>query len=61
MATRADPGPTLLTSPFSGQPTDTDLRGTFVWVRRDGRWRLVTNQVTPVSATTPATSRCCPS
>jgi hypothetical protein len=22
-----------------GQPTDTDLRGTFVWVRRDGRWR----------------------
>jgi ketosteroid isomerase-like protein len=34
---------------FSGQPTDTDLRGTFVWVRRDGRWRLVTNQLTPVS------------
>ena len=21
---------------FSGQPTDTDLRGTFVWVRRNG-------------------------
>jgi uncharacterized protein (TIGR02246 family) len=34
---------------FSGQPTDTDLRGTFVWVRRDGRWRLVTNQLTPVA------------
>jgi len=34
---------------FSGAPTDTDLRGTFVWVRRDGRWRLVTNQLTPVS------------
>jgi ketosteroid isomerase-like protein len=33
---------------FSGSPTDTDLRGTFVWVRRDGRWRLVTNQLTPV-------------
>jgi len=33
---------------FSGAPTDTDLRGTFVWVRRDGRWRLVTNQLTPV-------------
>ena len=33
---------------FSGQPTDTDLRGTFVWVRRDGRWRLVTNQLTAV-------------
>jgi ketosteroid isomerase-like protein len=31
---------------FSGAPTDTDLRGTFVWVRRDGRWRLVTNQLT---------------
>jgi ketosteroid isomerase-like protein len=33
---------------FSGAPTDTDLRGTFVWVRRDGRWRLVTNQLTAV-------------
>jgi uncharacterized protein (TIGR02246 family) len=33
---------------FSGQPTDTDLRGTFVWVRRDGRWRLATNQLTAV-------------
>jgi uncharacterized protein (TIGR02246 family) len=33
---------------FSGQPTETDLRGTFVWVRRDGRWRLTTNQLTPV-------------
>ena len=34
---------------FSGAPTDTDLRGTFVWVRRDGRWRLVTNQLTAVA------------
>jgi ketosteroid isomerase-like protein len=34
---------------FSGQPTDTDLRGTFVWVRRGGRWRLVTNQLTAVA------------
>jgi len=34
---------------FSGQPTATDLRGTFVWVRRDGRWRLVTNELTPVA------------
>ena len=33
---------------FSGAPTDTDLRGTFVWLRRDGRWRLVTNQLTAV-------------
>lgn len=33
---------------FNGVPTDTDLRGTFVWVRRDGRWRLATNQLTPV-------------
>ena len=33
---------------FSGAPTDTDLRGTFVWMRRDGRWRLVTNQLTAV-------------
>ena len=33
---------------FSGQPTATDLRGTFVWVRREGRWRLLTNVLTPV-------------
>jgi ketosteroid isomerase-like protein len=33
---------------FSGQPTDTDLRGTFVWLHRNGRWWLVTNQLTPV-------------
>ena len=33
---------------YNGVPTDTDLRGTFVWARRDGRWRLVTNQLTPV-------------
>ena len=33
---------------FSGQPTDTDLRGTFVWVRRNGRWRLATNELTAV-------------
>ncbi|MDF1505485.1 nuclear transport factor 2 family protein [Roseisolibacter sp. H3M3-2] len=40
---------------FSGQPTDTDLRGTFVWERRGGRWQLVTNQLTAVapSAVTP--------
>jgi uncharacterized protein (TIGR02246 family) len=34
---------------FSGQPTDTDLRGAFAWVRRNGRWRLATNQLTAVS------------
>jgi ketosteroid isomerase-like protein len=34
---------------FSGQPTATDLRGTFVWVRQNGRWQLVTNQLTPVA------------
>ncbi|GJG89063.1 hypothetical protein tb265_42440 [Gemmatimonadetes bacterium T265] len=33
---------------FSGRPTDIDLRGTFVWKRRGGRWQLVTNQLTPV-------------
>jgi len=34
---------------FNGAPTDTDLRGTFVWVRRNGRWQLLTNQLTPVA------------
>ena len=33
---------------FSGQPTATDLRGTFVWIRENGRWQLLTNQLTPV-------------
>ena len=33
---------------FSGQPTATDLRGTFVWIRQNGRWQLLTNQLTPV-------------
>ena len=35
---------------FNGVPTDTDLRGTFVWVRRNGRWQLVTNQLTAVAS-----------
>jgi len=34
---------------FSGQPTATDLRGTFVWIRLNGRWQLLTNQLTPVA------------
>ena len=34
---------------FSGQPTVTDLRGTFVWARQNGRWQLLTNQLTPVA------------
>ena len=34
---------------FNGVPTDTDLRGTFVWERRHGRWQLVTNQLTAVT------------
>ena len=33
---------------FSGQPTSTDLRGTFVWIRQSGRWQLLTNQLTPM-------------
>ena len=33
---------------FSGQPTATDLRGTFVWIRANGRWQLLTNQLTSV-------------
>jgi len=33
---------------FSGQPTATDLHGTFVWIRQNGRWQLLTNQLTAV-------------
>jgi hypothetical protein len=35
---------------FGGVPTDTDLRGTFVWVRRGGAWKLVTKQLTAVAS-----------
>ncbi len=38
----------MLRGRFSGVPTHTDLRGTFVWVRRLNHWRLLTNQLTPV-------------
>ena len=33
---------------FSGQLADTDLRATFMWIHRGGRWQLVMNQLTPV-------------
>ena len=33
---------------FSGQVTDSEVRGVFVWLWRAGRWRLVTNTITPV-------------
>lgn len=33
---------------FQGVPTDTDLRGTFVFIHRAGRWQLVMNQLTSV-------------
>ena len=35
---------------FGGVPTDTDLRGSFVWVRRGGGWKLATNQLTAVGS-----------
>ena len=34
---------------FNGVSTDTDIRGTFVLVRPNGRWPLLTNQGTPVA------------
>jgi len=33
---------------FQGVPTDTDLRGTFLFLHRAGRWQLVMNQLTSV-------------
>jgi ketosteroid isomerase-like protein len=37
---------------FQGVPTDTDLRGTFVFLHRAGIWQLVMNQLTAVVAAT---------
>ena len=33
---------------FGGVQTDTEVRGTFVWLWRAGRWQIVTNLVVPV-------------
>ena len=38
----------MLRGQYSGQPTNTDVRVSYVFIRRAGRWQLVTNQVTPV-------------
>ncbi|MDF1505484.1 nuclear transport factor 2 family protein [Roseisolibacter sp. H3M3-2] len=34
---------------FGGQVTDTEVRCTFVWRWRGGRWEMVTNQLTAVA------------
>lgn len=34
---------------FGGQVTDTEVRCTFVWRWRGGRWQMVANQLTPVA------------
>ena len=33
---------------FAGQPANTDLRGMFIWIHREGRWQLVSNELTAV-------------
>ena len=35
---------------YSGRVLDTEVRCTFVWLWRAGRWQMVTNQLTPVAA-----------
>ena len=35
---------------YSGRLLDTEVRCTFVWLWRAGRWQMVTNQLTPVAA-----------
>lgn len=35
---------------FGGQETNTEVRCTFVWVWRAGRWQMVANQLTPVAS-----------
>ena len=35
---------------YSARPERGQFRGTVVWVRRDGRWQQVSNQLTPVTA-----------
>lgn len=33
---------------FGGVETNTEVRGSFTWIKRGGRWQLVANQVIPV-------------
>jgi len=33
---------------YSGVETNTEVRGSFVWVWRGGRWQLAANEITPV-------------
>ena len=33
---------------FSGVVTDREVRGSFTWIKRAGRWQLVFNEITPV-------------
>jgi ketosteroid isomerase-like protein len=33
---------------FGGVETNTEVRGSFTWIKRAGRWQLVANQVIPV-------------
>jgi ketosteroid isomerase-like protein len=33
---------------FSGVMTDREVRGSFTWIKRAGRWQLVFNEITPV-------------
>ena len=33
---------------FGGVETNTEVRGSFTWIKRAGRWQLISNQVIPV-------------
>ena len=33
---------------FSGVVTDREVRGSFTWIKRAGRWQLVFNEINPV-------------
>lgn len=33
---------------YSGVDLDTEVRGTFIWLWRAGRWQMAANQITPV-------------
>lgn len=33
---------------YSGVDLDTEVRGTFIWIWRAGRWQMAANQITPV-------------
>jgi ketosteroid isomerase-like protein len=39
----------VLTARYSGQEASGEYRNTAIWVKKEGRWQMVSNQITPIA------------